>query len=176
MTREGRDLTGREVVFLVGVLERAGVRLWLDGGWAVDAVVGRQTRVHDDLDLVMVADDIAAALVALEPLHFAIHEDNRPVSLVLLDHARRQIDIHPIELDGKGTGWQRRAMPDGSDASYPAAQLGSGMIGGRPVPSKGPQLQVAHHTGYEPRDHDRADIAVLCETFGLELPPAYRTG
>ena len=37
---------------IVGTLEAAGVDVWLDGGWGVDALLGRETRAHDDLDLV----------------------------------------------------------------------------------------------------------------------------
>lgn len=36
-------------------LEAAGVELWVDGGWAVDALLGEQTRDHDDLDVVVAA-------------------------------------------------------------------------------------------------------------------------
>jgi hypothetical protein len=40
-----------EVVDVLERLDRAGVPVWLDGGWGVDALVGRQTRAHRDLDL-----------------------------------------------------------------------------------------------------------------------------
>lgn len=29
------------------------MRVWLDGGWGVDALLGRQTRPHDDMDIVI---------------------------------------------------------------------------------------------------------------------------
>ena len=28
-----------------------GIRVWLNGGWAVDACLGHQTRRHADLDI-----------------------------------------------------------------------------------------------------------------------------
>ena len=28
-----------------------GIDIWLDGGWGVDALLGTQTRVHNDIDL-----------------------------------------------------------------------------------------------------------------------------
>ncbi len=40
-----------EVIRIVGLLERQGLSVWLDGGWGVDALAGRQTRPHDDLDV-----------------------------------------------------------------------------------------------------------------------------
>jgi lincosamide nucleotidyltransferase A/C/D/E len=168
MADEDRDLTGREVVFLVGALERAGVRCWLDGGWGVDALLGRQTRVHDDVDLVVVSDDVDLVIETLSRLHFVVAEDDRPVRLVLRDHTSRQVDVHPIEVDSEGTGWQRGAGPNGvGDAVYPATDRGSGEIEGRRVPCISPSLQLLHHSGYEPTAKDRADVAALCERFGL---------
>jgi lincosamide nucleotidyltransferase A/C/D/E len=38
---------------VVGVLEAEGISVWLDGGWGVDALLGYQTRDHDDLDVVV---------------------------------------------------------------------------------------------------------------------------
>jgi lincosamide nucleotidyltransferase A/C/D/E len=176
MAAERRDLSGREVVFLVGALERAGVRCWLDGGWGVDALLGRQTRTHDDLDLVVVSDDVDPSLLdVLAPLHFTIKEDLRPTRLVLRDHTDRQIDVHPIDVDpATGDGWQRGALPGGGDARYPAADLGTGMIEGRRVPCISPMLQLEHHRGYEPTDRDRADVGALLQAFpGSAAPPGY---
>lgn len=169
------SLSGREVVFLLSALERGGVRHWLDGGWGVDALLGRPTRPHDDVDLVVVDEDVDPLLLdLLAPLHFTIAEDHRPTRLVLRDHTGRQVDVHPIDLDpADGTGWQRAALPDGTDAAYPAADRGQGRIAGRRVPCISPALQLAHHTGYEPTAKDRADVALLCSTFGLERPPGY---
>jgi lincosamide nucleotidyltransferase A/C/D/E len=37
---------------VIDCLEGQGVDVWLDGGWGVDALLERETREHDDLDLV----------------------------------------------------------------------------------------------------------------------------
>lgn len=42
-----------DVIMIINALAAAGVDAWLDGGWGVDALVGEQTRPHDDLDLVI---------------------------------------------------------------------------------------------------------------------------
>ena len=47
-----------DVVRVMETPAAAGVRAWLDGGWAVDAAVGRVTRPHDDLDLTVDRDDL----------------------------------------------------------------------------------------------------------------------
>src|SRR5829696_2967138 len=36
-----------------GALEAAGIEHWFFGGWAVDLWVGRLTRPHDDIDLLV---------------------------------------------------------------------------------------------------------------------------
>ncbi len=46
-------MSNEQAVELLGQLEEAGVQVWVDGGWGVDALIGYQTREHDDLDLVI---------------------------------------------------------------------------------------------------------------------------
>jgi lincosamide nucleotidyltransferase A/C/D/E len=38
------------------LFESEAIEVWIDGGWGVDALVGRQTRPHEDLDLVVALD------------------------------------------------------------------------------------------------------------------------
>ena len=58
---------------------------------------------------------------------------------------------------------------------YPAGSLDAeGEIAGRQVRCATPELQVAFHAHYEPRDHDRRDMAALAREFGLALPASYR--
>jgi lincosamide nucleotidyltransferase A/C/D/E len=44
-------MTGADVLHVIDLLKAAGVPVWVDGGWGVDALLGEQTRLHDDLDL-----------------------------------------------------------------------------------------------------------------------------
>jgi len=48
-------LSSEDVVQLLDWLSE-GVEVWLDGGWGVDALVGEQTRVHKDLDLIVLGE------------------------------------------------------------------------------------------------------------------------
>ena len=48
-------MRSEDVVELYRVLHQSGIAIWIDGGWAVDAVVGRQTRSHYDLDIAIEA-------------------------------------------------------------------------------------------------------------------------
>jgi lincosamide nucleotidyltransferase A/C/D/E len=40
-----------DVLAVLDALAHAGCRAWVGGGWGVDALVGRPTRSHRDLDL-----------------------------------------------------------------------------------------------------------------------------
>jgi lincosamide nucleotidyltransferase A/C/D/E len=40
-----------DVLDLYNLFERNGIITWIDGGWGVDALLGKQTRSHKDLDI-----------------------------------------------------------------------------------------------------------------------------
>lgn len=170
-------MTGAEVLAVVDRLKEAGIEIWLDGGWAVDALVGRETRPHTDLDAVIELDNASAIVDLLAPLGFAVAFDERPTRFVLADSSGRRIDFHPIVFDETGAGRQIGAGPNGGDAIYPAGGLTvEGEIAGRKVPCLTPELLLRHHTGYEPQDKDRHNVRLLRERFRLPLPRAYRGG
>ena len=156
-------------------LDAADIEWWVDGGWGVDALLGEETRPHDDLDLVVRRDDVERLPVVF-PEFAPVEEEWWPARLVLRTAMGSQIDFHPIEFDDNGDGWQE--LIDGSRGSYPAAGLeGRGRIGSREVRCITPELQLRHHdyaTG-RPDDIDWADVHMLCERFRLALPPAYAT-
>src|SRR6478672_4276653 len=106
-----------DVPAVLAVLDAAGVPAWVDGGWGVDALVGRQTRPHSDLDLVIALDQADPAIDALAPLGFAVAGDARPTRLVLRDGAGRQIDCHTVTFDAAGGGLQE--LPDAPAFRYP---------------------------------------------------------
>ena len=63
-------LEASDVLAVLDQLDRAGVVVWLDGGWGVDALLGGQSRPHQDLDLVIDRDDSEAAQTALAGMGF----------------------------------------------------------------------------------------------------------
>ena len=158
---------------ILGQLEAAGLVVWLDGGWGVDALVGSQTRPHQDLDLVIAREDLAAAqetLAAAGFSHYATAVPGLPARLVLADDAGRQVDLHPVIFDRHGNGWQDL----GADAwgDYPAEELtATGVIAGRSVRCKTPTLEVRHRLGYPLTATDRHDLALLARRFGVAVPP-----
>ena len=160
-----------DVVEVLALLEGAGVALWLDGGWGVDALLGEQTRAHGDLDLVVT--EAGAAAAALAGLGFRPDLEaapGLPARLVLVDRHGRQVDLHPVVLDTGGNGWQD--LGGGAWGDYPAAGLAAGgLVAGRPVRCVSAALQVAHHMGYPLAAGDRHDLRLLAERFGVPVPP-----
>jgi lincosamide nucleotidyltransferase A/C/D/E len=168
-------MDAQDVLDVVAVLEDAGVAgTWLDGGWGVDALLGEQHRDHHDADIVVPADDLDLVISALAEVGFAVTTDHRPTRMELMDRAGRVIDLQPVTFDEAGDAWQRGAAPGGGDAHFPATSFTYGWIGGRKVACVGPEVQVAHHLGYEPSKQDREDMSRIRERFVLPLPDTYR--
>jgi len=161
-----------DVLAVLAALDAAGVPVWLDGGWGVDALVGRQTRPHSDLDLVSALDQADRAVDAFAPLGFAVAEDAWPTRLVLRDGAGRQIDCHTVTFDAAGGGVQ--ALPDAPAFRYPPEGFrGTGTVAGQPVACLNAEVQVLCHLGYPPDADDYHDMRLLHECCGVALPAPY---
>jgi lincosamide nucleotidyltransferase A/C/D/E len=163
--------TADRVLELLDVLRAAGVEAAVDGGWGVDALLGRQTRDHEDLDLVVALVDVERIRAALEPLGFSMHEDQRPVRCVLRSRAGEQLDFHTVAFDEQGGGLQ--PQPSGGVFRYPPEGFVRGRIGGREVACISAEVQILCHLGYEPTAKDVRDVDALCRAFGLGVPKAY---
>lgn len=166
-------MTTNDVLDVMTRLHDAGVKVWLDGGWAVDAALGEQTRDHDDLDVVGRLNKVEVAGEALAPLGYRLKLDERPIRVVWDGGDGRSVDYHTVEFDEGGGGIQ--GLPGGGTFRYPPEGFtGTGMIAGVELPCLTPEVQVLCHMGYEPADKDRHDMWLLAEKFGLRLPKAYR--
>ncbi len=162
-----------DVLRILDALTSANIPAWVDGGWGVDALLGEQTRNHDDLDLVVELHAVGAIQIALAPLGFALSEDERPTRFVLRDGADRRIDFHTVVFDAESGGVHR--LQSGRSYRYPPDGFkGSGTIGGRTVSCLTAEVQIECHTGYEPDEKDRHDVSLLVERFGLPLPASYQ--
>ena len=166
-------MTSDDVLAVMDALAGAGCRVWLDGGWAVDAIIGEETRPHDDLDLVGELGAVETVSEALAPFGYRLETDERPIRVVLAGTGGRGVDFHTVVFDEGGGGVQ--PQPNGGTFRYPPEGFsGMGTIAGRALPCLSAKVQIACHVGYEPDEKDRHDVALLAERFGLKLPPVYR--
>ena len=183
-------LKAEDVIELYSALRAEGVRVWVDGGWGVDALLGRQTRPHKDFDAIAAFEDLPALTRLLDGRGFAlklIWEENRwasspePLALigrsrptleaatafVLEDGSGSELDFHIVRLDEHGhwvPAWD-------SDLVFPPeAFAGVGTIGGRRVRCLSAQMQMRTHTGYALKESDVHDLRLLHERFGIGYP------
>jgi lincosamide nucleotidyltransferase A/C/D/E len=165
-------MTAADTLEILDSLDAAGIPAWLDGGWDVDALVGEQTRPHDDLDLVIALADANAAQAALAALGFVVSADERPTRFVTSDDRDRRVDFHTVVFDEEGGGTQH--LRDGTAWRYPPDGFaGQGRIAARIVPCLTAEVQMLCHLGYEPDATDRHDMRLLADRLGLPLPTPY---
>jgi lincosamide nucleotidyltransferase A/C/D/E len=167
------SMTASDVLNLYSELEELGIKIWIDGGWGVDALLERQTRPHKDLDIIIQQKDVSQLRRLLEPRGYREIRLNeaRPWNFVLGDEGGREIDFHVIVVDAKGNGLYG---PLEKDEMYPAASLtGTGSICGEPVRCISPEWMVKFHSGYVLQEKDYRDVSALCEKFHVPLPQAF---
>ena len=161
-------MNAADVVDVVARLRAAGVEFWVEGGWGVDALLGEQTRPHDDLDVGVRLDDIDRICAVFS--EFERSDDEWPASFVLRDVAGRKLDCHPLAFDERGDGWQAN-LSGGGPYRWPREELQArGRIGGVEVPCISPELQLKWRAYPEFDDVDWYDVHRLCERFDLEVP------
>jgi len=167
-------MSAADVIDVASTLLAAGVSFWLDGGWGVDALLGEETRRHDDLDIVIRLDDSESVIEHLVAVGFNVETDSRPTQFVLADANDRRIDFHPVVFQTDGSARQIGAGPNGADAFFPTSGFsGLGQITGKEFPCLSPRLLVLFHTGYPPQPKDRHNVRLLCARFGINLPSGY---
>lgn len=172
-------MRAHDVVRVVEALRAAGVPFCIAGGWAVDALVGRPTRPHDDLD-VAVEDywrDEPLVRRALAPLGLEVTEQEpaglwMPLRTLLDDRRGHRVEV--VSLN-----WQLiRTAAD----TAPVADVGCldsisalGTVAGRRVPCLNRDVQLLFRTGFDQRGVDDHDRRVLADSRRRSwLPPARR--
>ena len=154
------------VVDFVIQMKNLNVKVWIDGGWGVDALLGKQTRPHGDLDIAIEYKDVEKALQLLKMQGYKeIRRDNE-WNFVVGDDLGHEIDFHIFVFDDQGK------IVDG--LKYPEESLtGTGIIGDCVVACISPHHLVQFHTDYPLRKSDYHDVSLLCEKFGIEYPKEY---
>ena len=152
-------MRANEVLAVLEVLTDADLPAWVVGGWGIEALAGRVTRDHRDLDLAIRDADLHRAMDALAGLGFAVETDWLPTRVELGGGPGGWVDLHPLAFDAEGTGVLTGL--DGVRFVYPSDQFAQGAIGGRVVQCISAALQRTFHEGYPARPEDLHDLAVL---------------
>lgn len=164
-------MTVNKVHWFLDLFQELGITAWIDGGWGVDALLGKRTRQHQDLDIIISWKDAAILVDALAARDFVdIHTDDRTDRNFVMGHpAHGMIDFHIMELTEDGGAIYG---PGEIDWVITEAELKAvGTIGGRWVQCLSADYQVRSHAGYPLQEKDYADLRALQERFGLDLLP-----
>ncbi len=159
-----------DVVEFVQLLERHQIKVWLNGGWGVDALLGAPTRPHNDVDIVIQLCDAARLTRLLQEKSFAVQPGGNPWNFVLADDKGREVDVHAVTFDEGGSGHYGL-----HDEMWPPANAlqGRGNVNGYPVNCLTPEQQATDHTAYALKEKDYQDMMALQQRFGVALPAAY---
>ncbi|MEY2453312.1 MAG: hypothetical protein QOD92_2886 [Acidimicrobiaceae bacterium] len=153
--------------FVLDVLDHVPDAI-VDGGWGIDALIGRVTRAHDDLDLVVPLARADAIAEALRPVGFTERLDEPPARIVLSTEFDQRVDLHVVTPSERG---MVQEVEGGRRFTY--ALHAEGKILGRTVRCLSSGMQVVTHSQYEPDEQDVADIVALASATGESLPPPY---
>ena len=162
------EMTAQDVIEFIQLLTRNKIEVWIDGGWGVDALLGSQTRPHEDLDIAVHHRDTARIRSLLQERGYVEipRADSWLCNFVLGDEQGHCIDIHSCEFDPLG-----KCI---FGVPYPFESLqGSGSIDGVAVKCITPAWMVKFHTSYTLDENDYHDVKALCEKFNIPIPPEY---
>lgn len=158
-----------DAVQLLKMVADIGIPVWLDGGWGVDALLGYESRPHNDIDLFVEKRDAAAfnQLLAAQGYGEVKMDYTTEDHTAWRDEAGREIDLHLFTFGPDG-------MVNFLGEAYPPDLLdGRGTIGGLDVACLTPEAQLLYHQGYEHDENDVHDVLLLCGAFGLAVPLEY---
>jgi lincosamide nucleotidyltransferase A/C/D/E len=168
-------MTAADVVEILGWLAEADAEVWLDGGWGVDALLGEQTREHDDLDLIVRDVHESRMREVLRTHGFTQIPGGVPQSFILADEAAREVDVHPVRFDDDGIG---HVLSERGEPFVLAAEAfaATGSVSGHPVACLSAEAQMSNHSwGYTPGDSDFHDMRLLHDRLGTPLVGPYRS-
>jgi lincosamide nucleotidyltransferase A/C/D/E len=152
------------------LLDQNGVRCWVMGGWGVDALLGRVTRGHKDLDLLVLISDLPRFAELVQEQGFTRKlewPESQPIDVDALQFDSafvdahpdgREIDVHVIDLDPEGVITQFHTEPW---PLPPNATSGMGRIEEARVRCVSQAAQIAMHTGYDLPEKHREDVRLL---------------
>jgi lincosamide nucleotidyltransferase A/C/D/E len=161
-----------DIVDLLKSAENLGITVWVGGGWGVDALIGSQTRPHNDIDVYLEKKKAENFVKMLKSKGYAETEKEYTTEshTVWETSSNHVVDLHLIEFKEEDT----ESLYFEGDA-YPRYVLdGKGMIGELTVQCFTAEAQLLFHQGYEHSERDIHDVLLLCKTFDLDVPEEYK--
>ena len=144
--------------------ESAAIPYWVAGGFGIAILVGRVTREHRDLDLLVRHVDLDRSTGLLASRGYVVETDCLPVCIELVAENVGRADLHPLVFGPDGSALQ--AGLDGDSFYYAPDVFTSGILDGRNIPCLSESRQREFRQGYEFRSQDIHDLASLDALYG----------
>lgn len=157
------DETEVERILRLAVI--SGIQPIVDGGWAVDALLGWQTREHQDLDLVLNHQQVPPLLHFLSKLGYQHlpRGEQWEYHFFLEDDRGHQVDLRTYVTDAAGE------IIGG--VVYPSEALtGKGRIAQMDVACVDAHYLIASHQERSAGVKDCQALRYLCNLFKIDLP------
>lgn len=139
----------------------------------MEALLGRITRSHDDLDLILALDDLTRAVALLVRNGFGVEEEE--LGRAVLGHAEHgRVDLHPVTFDAQGNGVL--VQPAASPVVYRSDGFVSGRLLDRAVRCIAADVQIFARLGHDRSARHRQDVIALYAAFGFAVPAEWNVG
>jgi lincosamide nucleotidyltransferase A/C/D/E len=172
-----RETGWAELVLVMDSLESRGIPYWLAGGWGIDALVGRSTRRHRDIDVVIENFEVNEPNVrkAFVELGFCHVNMDRGGAWMPSRSNFEDVAGHRIELLAIDWGYIRDVFEldpkhgpksDGTADDVAGEIYTTGSLNERRVPCLTVGAQLLFHTGFPLESAGQLDVALLHDEFG----------
>lgn len=153
------NVTKENLIEVLDLLDSINMRYWIEGGWGVDILLGKQNREHRDIDIDFDEGFTEILLNKLKEIGYEIVVDWSPSRIELHHQKLGYIDVHPLILNEDGSA--RQANPEGGWYELEAKWFSTALFEGRIIPCISAEAQKLFHSGYDLREIDIIDMKNL---------------
>ncbi len=152
-------VTQDDLLFIVDLLSQNNIKYYLVGGWGIDVLVGKQNRIHRDIDINFDQNDTEKLLQILQDAGYKIETDIRPIRIELHSEKYGYIDIHPFVINADGSA--KKSDTQGGWWIFEKDYFTTVNFANKKMPCLSVKGQKAFHSGYTPREKDEFDLELL---------------
>jgi lincosamide nucleotidyltransferase A/C/D/E len=105
------EMTANDAIDIIQLFELHHIDLHITGGWGVNALLGRQTRTHADLNIAVRHKDVSQIRTLLEARGYrdVPRQEASDYNFVLGDNQGHHINIHSYTFVGVASPTENRS-------------------------------------------------------------------
>ncbi len=153
---------------IIDLLETLKIPYWIEGGWGIDILLGKEHRPHHDIDVDFDASREQDLLDSLIHIGYVIEEDERPTRVSLHHPLYGYIDCHLLVLHPDGSASQKN--PKGGWFELNPSWFTHAFFEGRRISCYSVEAQKLFHSGYSLRPIDTVDLRLLRTYYPDDIP------